>query len=371
MVTSAVSDDVRDYYPPPESRGGWRTPGSADQARALAGIEPDRLLPARAWNRQFSIPSVVVIIRRGYLVAEWCEFGANPQTCFNIHSCTKSFTGTAYGILFDEMKTGGQKPNLDSQAYAYLPEGYPLTDPRKEQIRLRHLLSMCSGIPGESAGIFGVVTAPSVNAFEGALGYRPLRGRETPADLWASHLTADPGARWDYSDPAFAHLSLAFRHMAGRELAEFMQERVLGPIGIESLEWEQLGLDDGRIGAHTNPFSGVHIAARELARFGYLMLRQGLWQGQQIVAPWWLELCTKTSQPHNQRYGLTWWVNTQATLWPAAPRDAFSALGYNTNLCAVIPSLDLVVVRVGSGPTAQTETTTPPFFATIMDACLD
>jgi CubicO group peptidase (beta-lactamase class C family) len=377
MAAIVVTDAVKAYYPPPESRGGWRTPENTEQTRAMAGIDPERLLPARAWNRQFGIPSVVVIIRHGYLVAEWCEFGTDERTHFNIHSCTKSFTGTAYGILLDDAAqgtnatTGGEPLDLDSPAYPHIPEGHPLTDPRKEQIRLRHLLSMSSGIPGESAGIFGVVTAPDVNQFEGALGYRPLHGRGTTDDLWAAQLAADPGTRWDYSDPAFAHLSLAFRHLAGQELAGFMQDRVLGPIGIENIEWEQLGLDDGHIGAHTNPFSGVHIAARELARFGYLMLRQGVWQGQQIVAPWWLDLCTKTSQAHNPRYGFTWWVNTQGTLWPAAPRDAFSALGYNTNLCAVIPSLDLVVVRVGSGPTEQTETTTPPFFATIVNACLD
>jgi len=150
-----------------------------------------------------------------------------------------------------------------------------------------------------------------------------------------------------------------------------MKERALDPIGIENLEWDQLGIDDGHIGIHTNPFSGIHISARELARFGYLMLRRGRWNGTEIVAPWWLELCTRTSQALNARYGLTWWVNTQQTLWPAVPGDAFSALGYNTNLCAVIPSLDLVVVRIGAGPTEPTEDTTPPFFAAIVGAILD
>src|SRR5512136_2271791 len=159
---AVIADESRDYYPPPESRGGWRVAADADKARTLAGMDRQRLQSACAWNRRLAVPSVVVIIRHGYLVAEWCENGADQQTRFNIHSCTKSFTGTAYGILFDDARrgrlAGGQPVDLDSPAYAYIPAGYPLTDPRKERILLRHLLSMTSGIPGESIGIFGAHT---------------------------------------------------------------------------------------------------------------------------------------------------------------------------------------------------------------------
>ena len=259
-----------EYYPPPESKGGWRVLADADQARELSGMDTLALAPARAWNRQFDVPSVVAIVRRGYLVAEWYEKGTYPDTRFNIHSCTKSFTGTAFGLLFDDARRGmlDEKTavELDSSAYTYIPEGHPLTDPRKEGITLRHLLSMCSGIPGESIGIFGVHPEPGVNAFEAALGRFPLRGREVSGDLWSSRLAAQPGARWDYSDPAFAHLALVFANVTGREVSGFMQERVFDPVGIENLAWDTLGIDDGGIGEHTNPFSGIHISARELAR---------------------------------------------------------------------------------------------------------
>ena len=181
---------------------------------------------------------------------------------------------------------------------------------------------------------------------------------------------AEPGQRWDYSDPAFAHLSLAFAHITGQELAVFMQQRVFGVIGIENLTWETLGLDDGRVGRHTTPFSGIHISARELARFGYLMLRGGEWEGQAIVPQWWLDLATRNSQPHNLHYGLTWWVNTQAALWGDIPAHTFAALGYNTNLCCVIPPLDLVIVRIGAGPTQSTEFIAGPFLAAIAAAVI-
>jgi CubicO group peptidase (beta-lactamase class C family) len=370
----SASKGATDSYPAPESNGGWRVLAGADEVRELAGMDLPALAPARAWNAQHGVASSIAIVRRGYLVAEWYENGTSPDTQFNIHSCTKSFTGTAYGLLFDAARRGvlgeDRRVDLDTRAYAHIPEGYPLTDPRKEGITLRHLLSMSSGIPGESTGIFGVVTEPDVNAFEAALGRFPLRGREVPGDLWSSRLAAEPGTRWDYSDPAFAHLSLAFAHITGRELADFMQERVFAPIGIENLAWDTLGIDDGRIGRHTNPFSGIHISARELARFGYLMLRGGAWEGKALVPPWWLDLATRSSQSYNPYYGLTWWVNTQATLWDGVPPHTFAALGYNTNLCCVIPSLDLVIVRIGAGPTQSTEFIAGPFLAAIAAAVI-
>ncbi len=372
-MTGIAKDDL-DYYPPPESQGGWRRADEPDTARARAGVDLGRLQAARAWNVHFGVPTSLVIIRRGYLVAEWHEHGAGAPTSYNIHSCSKSFTGTAYGILF-EMARRGELPGdigLDTPAYAHIPEGYPLTDPRKAQITLRHLLSMSSNIPGEDAGLFGVQTAADVNPFDAALGHRPLnQTRRGPAgDLWAGQLTGAPGTRWEYSDPGFAHLALAFRHITGQELADFMHAHVIGPIGIEALTWDTMGLDDGRTGVHTMPFSGVHVTARELARFGYLMLRRGRWTGRELVPGWWLDLCTHTSQKMNPRYGLTWWVNTAGTLWPMAPRDAFSALGYNMNMCAVIPSLDLVVVRTGLGPTDSAENITPPLFTAIMESLI-
>jgi CubicO group peptidase (beta-lactamase class C family) len=372
MATTGVITEA--YFPQPESQGGWRRADEPDAARALAEIDLARLQAAREWNRQFGVPTSLVIIRRGHLVAEWHEHGADAATTFNIHSCSKSFTGTAYGILF-ELARRGELPavDLDTLAYTYIPEGYPLTDPRKEQITLRHLLSMSSNIPGEDAGIFGVQTAAGVNPFDAALGHRPInQARRGPAgDLWAGQLTGRPGTRWAYSDPGFAHLGLAFRHISGQELADFMQERVFDPIGMEHLTWDSMGIEDGGTGVHTMPFSGVHVTARELARFGYLMLREGKWAGRELVPAWWLELCAHTSQRMNPRYGLTWWVNTAGTLWPVAPRDAFTALGYNTNMCAVIPSLDLVVVRTGLGPTDSAEDITAPLFEVIVESVMD
>jgi CubicO group peptidase (beta-lactamase class C family) len=369
---TTLRTDPQSYYPLSESRGGWRRADEREAARSLAGMDLDRLAAAQTWNEQFGVASAIAVIRHGYLVAEWYANGATPETKFNTHSCSKSFTGTAYGILFGEARAGqqGEPPvDLASPAYPFIPAGYPLSDPRKERITLRHLLSMSSGIPGENLGVFGVRTAPEVNAFEGALGRLPVLTRQGEERSVAT-LAGEPGSIWDYSDPGFSHLSLAFQNITGCELDVFMQNHVFTPIGLESVSWDSMGLDDGWIGRHTMPFSGVNITAREFARFGYLMLRHGVWAGRELVPGWWVEQAARTSQPMYHPYGLTWWVNAQPSLWPEVPPEAFAAMGYNCNLCCIIPSLDVVAVRIGNGPTDSTELIAAPFLGAVAGAVI-
>jgi CubicO group peptidase (beta-lactamase class C family) len=332
-------------------------------------MDPERLALACESNARFDASSGMVIVRYGYLVAEWYENSALTTTRYDIWSCTKSFTGTAYGVLFGDAR-GGRLPadrriDLDTFAYRFIPEGHPVTDRRKEMITFRHLLSMTSGIPGEKTGIYAIPTETGVGPFEAALGRFPTKARRWPAGRWTNTLSADPGTQWDYSDPAMAHLALAFAHVAGKEMSEFMQDRVFRPIGIERLVWDMQGIGAGFIGPHTNAHTGIHISARELARFGYLMLRKGRWNGQQLVPSDWIELATRSSQPHNLHYGYTWWVNSDGTRWPGVPRDAFAASGFLSNRCYVVPSLDLVVARVGSGPSEWSEGT---IFRQVVDA---
>ena len=146
-----------------------------------------------------------------------------------------------------------------------------------------------------------------------------------------------------------AHLALIFAHIMGREMGAYLQDRVFAPIGIEALSWDLQG-GSGFIGPHTNAHTGIHISARELARFGYLALHHGVWNGEQLIPAWWMDMATRSSQDLNPTYWYTWWVNTTGERWPGLPRDAFALSGYLSNRCYIIPSLDLVVARVGSGP---------------------
>jgi len=79
-------------------------------------------------------------------------------------------------------------------------------------------------------------------------------------------------------------------------------------------------------------------------------MRGGVWDGREIVPGEWIERATRPSQEFNPHYGYAIWTNASGTLWPDVPADAFALMGFRGSRCWVIPSLDLVVARVGSGP---------------------
>jgi CubicO group peptidase (beta-lactamase class C family) len=350
----AASGDLEGYFPPAESAGGWRRAQTEAELWSLAGLNPERLRLVEEKQRSlYAGPWAIIIVRHGYLAQEWYAVPTLPATTFDVWSCTKSATGLAYGMLLEDSRRHrlpqDAQIGLDSPAYRFVPEGQPLSDLRKEAITLRHLLSMTSGIPGEDHGLIGLAVAPGGGEYEIALGREANRFGHS-----AARLLGEPGTVWDYSDAAFAHLSLIFAHASGQEIADYMQARVFQPAGIENVGWDRQG-GAGHIGPHTNAHSGLRLSARDFARLGYLCLRRGRWQEQQIVPAAWLEQATRSSQELNSDYGYTFWTNSKGSLWPGVPRDAFAFKGFASNRCYIVPSLDLVVVRVGYSPAGWPE----------------
>jgi CubicO group peptidase (beta-lactamase class C family) len=366
-LAAALPVPAQTYFPPPESKGTWRRCQDDAAVRNLAGMDPEKLrLIGMQQAQLYGGPWQIVVVRNGYLAGEWFGVPAMPGTTFDVWSCTKSATGIAYGFLLDDGRHGrlphGVQVDLDTPAMDLIPEAQPLSDPRKKQIRLRHLLTMTSGIKGEDHGLLGLGVAPGGGDYEIAVGREPNRYGASAATMFA-----DPGASFEYSDAAFAHLSLLFSHVMGREIADVMKERVFAPLGIENVSWDRQG-GGGKIGPHTNAHSGLHIAARDFARVGYMMAHGGTWDGKEIVPKWWIDLATKSSQQVHPSYGFTFWVNTNGELWSSGPRDAFAFRGYAANRCYVVPSLDLVVVRLGFAPPNWGEESLLP---AVLDAVLD
>ena len=243
--------------PAPESQGGWPCARTRDDV-AAAGFDPDRLDGFHR-NQQLLLAgetSSLAIVRGGVLVHETRGHNVHDDSRFDVWSCTKSFTGLAYLLA----RADGQL-DLEARAYELIPEGAPLTDPRKADITLDHLLTMSAGFAGELEGIQGAATRTGEGMFEYALGRTESRLGHSVAQL-----ARDPGTAFDYSDPGFSHLSLAFAHATGRELDELLAERVFAPLGIERVSWARDGRRRADRPAHRPAHRARPVVARPRAR---------------------------------------------------------------------------------------------------------
>ena len=333
---------LADYFPPPEAEGGWRSllPESGDpddaqktKLRAVAGVDWDTLRAAWDLNAEAPGATGLLVIRRGYVVGEWYR-GGDRKKDFLIYSSSKSYTSTAFGMILADFVSdtpGGGKPlRLDDKVCneAWLPETLPLPDPRKADITARHLLNMASGL--------GEEPVPKEKPFEYALGH--VEGSPF------AKLKDEPGKAFHYSNAGVAHLVLLFRRAAGVDLDPFLKERLLDPIGIAQLRWDQIG-GGGGIGPYSQGYSGIHTTPREHARFCHLALHRGTWAGKRIVPDAYYDFAWAPS-PASPQYGAQWWTAAKA---PGAPADTVMTLGHISNDGFVVPSLDLVVVRLGDG----------------------
>src|ERR1700722_6409420 len=187
-----------DYFPPPDSQGGWRTLKDAAQIRKTAGMDLTKLDYAFEYASRSSQHGGLLVVRHGYLVYEK-YYGkgsrvANPV----VASCGKAFTSIACGIMLHEYKDKFPQ-GLDTKVFTeqYLPEAFPLDDPRKADITLGQLLCMSAGYHGEG-GSPGVV-------YGSVVPLTPVPGqdiRNLDMSSIRTVLWTNAGAGYSYSSPA-------------------------------------------------------------------------------------------------------------------------------------------------------------------------
>jgi CubicO group peptidase (beta-lactamase class C family) len=345
VAARAASPALSDYFPPSEEQGGWRSllpdsgePDSAAKARIreTTGVDWDKLQAAWTHNTEANGATGLLVIRKGRIVGEWYR-GCDRTTEFNIYSSSKSYTSTAFGLILSDFGAGplpsGKSLSLDTKVCnaQWLPESLPLPDPRKAEIKVRNLLNMASGIGPEP-----VPVEPGKKPFEVALGHAEGSPFAT--------LKGDPGSVFNYSNAGVAHLVLVFNHAQGEDLYPFLKQRLFDPIGMKRVRWQKIG-GDGGIGPFNQGYSGVYTNPREHARFCYLAMHKGDWAGKRVVPASYYDFAWAGTKAKAD-YGGQWWT---AAGVPDAPDDLVMTKGRDNNHGYVIPSLDLVVVRLGDG----------------------
>lgn len=331
-----------DYFPPPDSEGGWRTLKTVEEIRDKAGMDLPKLQLAWNFTQRCSQNAGLLVVRRGYLVYENYAGRAYRDANPDMASTGKAYTSIACGIMLKEFHD--KIPDgLNTKVFTdkYLPEALPLDDPRKGAITLGQLLCMSAGYWGEGGAPTGVVMGKPTSL-------KPVPGQNIK-DLDNSSLRVplwtDPGAGYSYSSPAPHIASIVLRHVTGMELQDYIRERLAKPMG-----WGAWGycLHRGDFDMpHANGAGSIAVHATDAMRFGYCLLREGKWRGQQLVPAEYIALCHQQS-PFNAHtpFSLQFEHNADGHV-AGAPRDAFYKSGAGGFGIFIVPSLDIVIYKMG------------------------
>ncbi len=334
------------YFPPPDRTGGWRTATNSAQARDLAGMSLPRLEQAWEFTRNCSQNGGLLVVRNGWLVFEkYCGRAgrnANPDMA----STGKAYTSIACGIMLKEFRD--KIPDgLDTKVFTpkFLPEAFSpngqLDDGRRAEITLGQLLCMSGGYTGEGGAPTAVVMgkAFALKAVPGQ-DIKDLDGSSLRCAMWTN-----AGAGYSYSSPEPHIASIVLRRVTGMELDRYIDERLAKPMG-----WGAWGycLHRGDFTTpHANGAGSIAVHATDALRFGYCLLRDGKWSGQQLVPADYIALCNRMS-PHNPHspYTLMFEHNADGHV-AGAPRDSYWKSGAGGFALIIVPSLDLVIYKMG------------------------
>ncbi len=290
-----------------------------------------------------------VILRRGYLVAEWGEPSRPDMT----HSVTKSFLSTVVGLAIDR----GLIHSVQDTVAAYVPpiEMYNPTQINRpaEHFGTPELLRPFD--TPHNRQLTWDVMLRQTSDWEGTLWGKPEWADRPSADSkeWQTRPRNQPGSVYEYNDVRVNALALAATSVWRRPLPQVLHEYIMKPIGASST-WRWAGYRNSWIvldgqavqvvsgGGHWG--GGMFINAYDMARFGLLTMHKGKWNGQQLISEQWIAQATTptTAQP---TYGyMNFFTNPDHKFLPSAPVTAFVHIGNGTNMVYVDPEHELVMV---------------------------
>ncbi|MFC2104899.1 serine hydrolase domain-containing protein [Bacteroidota bacterium] len=265
----------------------------------------------------------VIIVKDGYIVAEqyYSEY-YNKDSLHSIYSCTKSITSALIGIAIDQ----NYITDVNEKMVSFFPN-YNIENlsTEKQNISLENMLTMSAGLEW----------------YEMEYTYNDERNTFSQWDLSDNRVKfvldrpviASPGEEYSYNTGVSHVLSSIIKNSTGERTDSFAVRNLFTPLGINNFYWP-LDAQDIPYGGH-----GMRLTPRDMAKFGYLYLNNGNWDGNQIISQNWVEL---SQQKHIERkyipdyyYGYHWWVSDD---------NYYSAVGSRGQWITIVPEYDLVVV---------------------------
>lgn len=287
----------------------------------------------------------LVIIRKGYIVGEAYFGNFDRYSRHPSYSVAKSFMSALIGIGIDRRMFESVDepiyhyyPELNQKrgmrVRSYFPEDLP-TSGAQRRITIENLLTMTSGLEWNEDDLSSIIVNDVVQMAlqENYVQY-----------VLSKPIIHEPGTVWNYSSGDSMLLSGLFNRVLGIPAYQFGLENLFAPIGIPQIIWEN---DPA---GQTIGGWGIEATVREYAKFGYLYSRGGEWEDRQIIPKSWVYQSVQPVSESVKNYGYLWWLRPSLGGYEGAliPEDTFFALGLFTQQIFVIPSEDLVIVRMAN-----------------------
>jgi len=314
---SEVSDgdsliDEESYYYPPLSGNEWEI-----DTRESVGLISEKLDDLTQFIGENNSTAFIILYKGRIVVEEyWNDWDIHTSEL--IYSAAKSITSILIGIAIDEGLLG-----IDDKVSDLIGVGWSgAPQDKEEMIKVWHLLTMTSGLEDKKE-----------------LGY-----------------VADAGTVNYYNTKVYYVLGDILEKITGSR-DNFTKSALLDKIGMTNSQWVVKLLGN---------INTMESSARDMARFGHLVLSKGNWDGNQIVSNDWINEATNSSQELNPSYGYLFWLNGKesyippkkekvvGSAIPEGPADMVMALGAQDKKIYIIPSLDMVVIRHGDAADAST-----------------
>ena len=349
------------YEWPKQDRTYWPTEGWEVESLESHDIDPNKMFLAHEFAMNDHLARSLLVIKGGYLVFEEYYGDGGPNESTNLWSCTKSFSSALVGFLMDDKHV----LSVDQRMADLMPQ-YP----EFNAITLEHVLTMTTGLAW---------------AEEGPLWVDWIFSDDWVAEALSRGQIREPGAQFEYGSGNSHFLTALVKHRTGHSPGKLAKERLFDPLGIEFdtlaepivyYQW-----NDYRKPLHQtwrrDPMEietasfGLYLTARDMAKFGYLYLNRGVWDGEVILSEDWIRSST-TDQMTNiygrYSYGYQWYITD------LLGHPGFLASGFGGQIIGVVPSLDLVVVIKYEAenpvhPKSGTAHDDMKLFELVVDAC--
>jgi len=314
-------------------QGPWPTITWSKAKPEAVGMNSAVLKEAeQIYPRIFPSAYSLIVIRHGKIVSESYFHGQTAETSNHIYSITKTFSATLLGIAAKQ----GWIQGVHQRVGDLLPE-YPI-HPNLAALTLEDILTHRSGVKSNR-------TVSDISLFL----------KDEPQSV--------PGKVFEYSNYAPNLITalldrLAKKGVAGEatDVPALAKKYLFGPLGINVSEWNKgpKGVPDGG--------NGLYMRSRDLARLGYLMLRDGYWEDKQLLPNGWIKEATQLRAEFDREkgYGYLNWVRNRSDIIKMGAVDqkvkGYFAYGHRGQFIGVYPELDLLVITMADATDATRDT---------------